>query len=108
MINYAWDSWTPAVLTSLKTESFTYTGDRRLDKSLHRSCDYGYDLGFLPSQRSHLVGIGDPYTAWLKEVRYAEGMNQDGVVLWALDQFCLVGYPMPLERGASRSSFSMR
>lgn len=108
VINYAWGSWTPARLDNLKTESFTYTGDRRLDLSLHRSCDYGFDLGFASTQRSHLVGIGDPYTGWLKEVRYAEGRNQDSVVLWALDQFCLVGYPMPLEKGASRSFMSLR
>ncbi|BDC52075.1 hypothetical protein F183_A43900 [Bryobacterales bacterium F-183] len=107
-INYAWDSWTPAKLDNLKTESFTYTGNRRLDLSLHRSCDFGFDLGFLPTQRSHLVGISDPYTGWLKEVRYAEGRNQDSVVLWALDQFCLVGFPMPLEKNASRSYFSLR
>jgi len=108
VINYAWGSWTPAKLDNLKTESFTYTGNRRLDLSLHRSCDFGFDLGFQPSQRSHLVGISDPYTGWLKEVRYAEGRNQDSVVLWALDQFCLVGYPMPLEKGATRSFFSLK
>ena len=68
-----------------------------------RSCDFGTALGFPPSKRSHLVGIGDPYTAWLKEVRYAEGKNQDSVVLFALDQFCLIGYPMPLDRGGARS-----
>jgi hypothetical protein len=107
-INFAWDSWTPEKLDNLKTESFTYTGSRRLDLSLHRSCDFGYDLGFTPLQRSHLVGIGDPYTGWLKEVRYAEGRNQDSVVLWALDQFCLVGFPMPLEQNASRSFFSLK
>lgn len=102
VINYPRASWTPAALTCLKTESFIYTGERRLEDSLRRSCDFGEDLGFTPRQRAHLIGIGDPYTAWLKEARYAEVKDRESVVLWALDQFCLVGYPMPLERGAGR------
>jgi hypothetical protein len=103
-INYAWSSWTPAVLDNLKTESFIYTGERRLEDSLRRSCDFGTDLGFTPEQRSHLIGLMDPYTAWLKEARYAEVKNRDGVVFWALDQFCLIGYPLPLEHGSGRST----
>jgi hypothetical protein len=103
VINYPIGSWTPAALDNLKTESFIYTGERRLEDSLTRSCDFGAALGFTPAKRSHLVGIGDPFTAWLKETRYAEGKNQDSVVLFALDQFCLVGYPMPLDRGGARS-----
>ena len=104
VINYPVNYWTPAALDNLKTESFIYTGDRRLEDSMGRSCDFGEALGFPPSKRSHLVGVGDPYTAWLKEVRYAEGKTQDSVVLWALDQFCLVGYRLPLEKGGTRSS----
>lgn len=104
VVNYAWGSWTPANLTNLKTENFIYTGERRLEDALRRSCDFGGQLGFQPEQRSHLVGVMDPYTAWLKEVRYAEVKNRDSVVLWALDQFCLIGYPMPLARGAGFSA----
>ncbi len=104
VINYPVASWTPAALDNLKTESFIYTGERRLEDSLRRSCDFGASLGFPPTKRSHLVGIGDPYTAWLKEARYAEVKNQDSVVLFALDQFCLIGYAMPLDRGAGRST----
>jgi hypothetical protein len=26
-------------------------------------------------------------------------------VLFALDQFCLIGYPLPLDRGARRSQY---
>lgn len=103
VVNYPVGSWTPATLDNLKTESFIYTGERRLEDSMRRSCDFGTALGFPPSKRSHLVGIGDPYTAWLKETRYAEGKNQDSVVLFALDQFCLIGYPMPLDQGGTRS-----
>jgi hypothetical protein len=103
VINYPVNYWTPAALDNLKTENFIYTGDRRLEDAMRRSCDFGEALGFSPSKRSHLVGMMDPYTAWLKEVRYAEGKNQDSVVLWALDQFCLIGYRLPLERGGTRS-----
>jgi hypothetical protein len=105
VINYPVNYWTAANLDNLKTENFIYTGDRRLEDAMRRSCDFGEAFGFLPSQRSHLVGVMDPYTAWLKEVRYAEGKNQDSVVLWALDQFCLIGFPLPLDRGGVRSSF---
>ncbi len=104
VINYPTAYWIPANLDNLKTENFIYTGDRRLEDAMRRSCDFGESLGFAPSQRSHLVGVMDPYTAWLKEVRYAEGKDQDSVVLWALDQFCLIGYPLPLEKGGTRSS----
>jgi hypothetical protein len=104
VINYPIGAWTPAALDNLKTESFIYTGERRLEDSLRKSCDFGTSLGFRPLQRSHLVGIGDPYTGWLKETRYAEVKDQDSVVLFALDQFCLIGYELPLERGAARST----
>ena len=59
--------------------------------------------GFPPSQRSHLVGINDSSTAWLKEARLAEASGFESVVLFALDQFCLIGYPLPLSTGMRRS-----
>lgn len=103
VINYPTSDWTPANLNCLKTESFTYTYDRNLDMSLlsMNSVDY---LGFTPSQRSHLVGVGDSSTAWLKEVRLAEGEGFESVVLFALDQMCLIGYSLPLSRGMRRSA----
>ena len=58
---------------------------------------------FPPAKRAHLTGIGDPTTPWLKEARLAEGRGQESVALFALDQFCLVGYELPLERGSRRS-----
>jgi hypothetical protein len=61
-------------------------------------------FGFPKSQRAHLVGIGDSSTAWLKEARMAAG-EVEGVVLFALDQFCLIGYRAPLERGLRRATF---
>ena len=72
VINYPTTDWTPANLNCLKTENFTYTADRNLDLSLI-SMNSVNSLGFTPPQRSHLVGISDPSTAWLKEVRLAQG-----------------------------------
>jgi hypothetical protein len=94
--------WTPAALTCLKTEAFGFTFGRNLDQSW-ATLDFGEALGFAAAQRSHLVGVGDSTTAWLKEVRGAEGKRFDSVVLFALDQFCLIGYDVPLRGGLRRS-----
>jgi hypothetical protein len=66
--------------------------------------NFGNSFGFPPAQRSHLVGVSDPETAWIKEVRLAEGEGFESVVLFALDQICLVGYSLPLSRGMRRSA----
>jgi hypothetical protein len=104
LVNYPHAHWTPASLDSLKTENFTYTGDRDLDKAL-ASIQLPIQLGFGRSQSSHLVGIGEYTTPWSKEQRLAAGEQLDSVVLFALDQFCLIGYDLPLERGARRSQY---
>jgi hypothetical protein len=103
VINYPTTDWTPANLNCLKTEDFTFTGDRNLDMSLISMTSVN-SLGFTPSQRSHLVGVSDSSTAWLKEVRLAEGEGYESVVLFALDQMCLIGYSLPLSRGMRRST----
>jgi len=103
VINYPTSDWTPANLNCLKTESFTYTYDHNLDLSF-ASMNFVNNLGFTPAQRSHLVGVSDPDTAWLKEVRLAEGQGFESVVLFALDQICLIGYELPLSRGFRRST----
>jgi len=64
----------------------------------------GATWGFPPSQRSHLVGIGDASTSWLKEARMAQGAGFESVVLFALDQFCLIGYALPLSMGMRLSA----
>lgn len=103
IINYPVSDWTPANLNCLKTESFTYTYDHDLDMG-RQSMNSANSYGFALSQRSHLVGVSDPETAWLKEVRMAEGEGFESVVLFALDQLCLVGYGLPLSRGMRRST----
>ena len=103
VINYPATDWTPANLNCLKTENFTFTGNHNLDLSV-QSMNSGNIYGFPPGQRSHLVGVSDPETAWIKEARLAEGEGFESVVLFALDQICLVGYSLPLSRGLRRST----
>lgn len=102
-INYP-ASWTPAALDCLKTESFTFTLEKNLDLA-RMSIQFGEAKGFPRHKRSFLVGIGDSYTAWEKEVRHARSQSAESVVLFALDQFCLIGYPAPMERGMRRCAF---
>lgn len=103
VINYPKNDWTPANLNCLKTESFTYTYDRDLDMGLE-SMNSVNAMGFTLAQRSHLVGVSDATTAWLKEARLAEANGFESVVLFALDQVCLIGYELPLSRGMRRSA----
>jgi hypothetical protein len=104
LVNLPRSVWTPANLACLKTENFTYTGDRNLDKA-RQSIDLPMQLGFPPAQASHLTGIGDYTTPWAKERRLAIGAGVGSVVLFALDQFCLIGYGLPLEAGPRRARF---
>jgi hypothetical protein len=103
VINYPRSDWTPNKLTCLKTESFTYTFSRNLNLC-EASMDAGAALGFSADKRSHLVGIADSTSPWLKEARLAEVRGFESVVLFALDQFCLIGYKFPLPLGARRSA----
>jgi hypothetical protein len=93
-INYPADDWTPANLDCLKTESFGFTGDMNLVE-----CTYSMNVsaarGFPSPKRSHLVGISDIRSCWMKEVDIAQSQGLESVVLFALDQYCLIGYPPP-------------
>ena len=53
-----------------------------------------------------LIGVSDPTTPWMREARLAQTLTADSVVLFALDQFCLIGYPLPLSRGMRRATFN--
>jgi hypothetical protein len=92
LINYPANDWTPTKLTCLKTESFGFTGGHDLVSST-QSMSLSAAKGFLNTQRSHLVGIGDAWTSWTKEVDIAQSQGLESVVLFALDQYCLIGYP---------------
>ena len=104
IVNLPTAYWTPARLDCLKTENFTYTGDRDLNKA-QQSIELPLQLGFSRSQASHLVGIGEYTAPWNKEQRLATGGHLESVVLFALDQFCLIGYALPLDRGSRRAQY---
>jgi hypothetical protein len=107
LINYPAAAWTPAHLACLKTENFTYTGDRDLDLA-RQSIQLPQQLGFPPSQSSHLVGVSDYTTPWIKEWSLAVAAGLESVVLFALDQLCLIGFPLPLSVRGSRARFMGR
>jgi hypothetical protein len=100
LINYPTAAWTPAILNVLKTEGLGFTLARDLDEA-EGVIDDTY--GFPPSQRSHLVGISEATIPWLQEAQCAVGHGFESVVLFALDQFCLIGYELPLPAGLRRS-----
>ena len=93
-VNFPNSDWTPAHLTCLKTESFTFTAANNLDQSV-MAMGVSAAKGFSNGQSSHLIGIDDAWTAWMKEAVIAQSLALESVVLFALDQYCLVGYPPP-------------
>ena len=101
-INLPQSHWTPSALTCFKTEGLSLTYSRDL-KSSEEGIEIGEALGFEAAQRSHLVGLGDPTAPWLKEAMLCQGRRFESVVLFALDQFCLIGYEVPLPDGLRRS-----
>ena len=91
-------SWNPATLNCMKTENFSYTGGRNLDLASN-SILLPMQMGFAQANSSHLVGITGYTTPWEKEARISLGENLESVVLFALDQFCLMSCTVPLPRG---------
>ena len=104
IVNFPLSDWTPANLNCLKTENFTYTAERNINL-IRQSIQLPAQLGFPPAQSSHLVGIADYTTPWQKEQQLASGSKLQSVVLFALDQFCLIGYGLPLARSGRRAGF---
>ncbi|MGO9260946.1 MAG: hypothetical protein ACLQU1_32260 [Bryobacteraceae bacterium] len=104
IINFPTAYWTPSALACLKTENFTYTGDRDLDQA-RQSIQLPMSKGFPVSQGSHLIGISDPTTPWQRERLLTLAAGVEPVVLFALDQFCLIGTALPLDRGPRISRF---
>ncbi len=103
LINYPAADWTPQNLTCLKTESFGFTSGYDL-VNCTMSMNTSATKGFTNPQRAHLVGIGDAWSAWLKEVDIAQSQGLETVVLFALDQYCLIGYPPPPFVNSTHSS----
>jgi hypothetical protein len=103
-VNFPAAAWTPATLACLKTENFMYTGSRSLDLA-RVSMAVPAEHGFPASQTSHLIGISDYTWPWLSEWEIAMAEGLESAVLFALDQFCLIGYDLPLEAGARRALY---
>ncbi|HWR49763.1 MAG TPA: hypothetical protein VN428_01560 [Bryobacteraceae bacterium] len=103
-VNYPVSAWTPGTLDCLKTESFGYTYARDLDKCLE-SIRFPFERGFGAERSAHLIGLGDARSPWDKEAGIAIGEGVKSVVLFALDQFCLVGYALPALRPSRRARF---
>lgn len=102
VINLPRASWTATTLNCFKTENFTFTGERNL-VVIDSSIQLPIQMGFPRSQASHLAGVSDPSTPWQKEVALAAGAGVESIVLFALDQYCLIGYPYPLPTQFPRS-----
>jgi hypothetical protein len=92
-------TWNPSTLNCLKTENFTFTGGRNLNLA-RNSVMLPMQMGFAQAHSSHLVGITGYTTPWEKEARISLGENVESVVLFALDQYCLMSCPVPLPLGA--------
>ena len=104
LVNFPAAAWTAAKLACLKTESFGYTASRDLDKA-RISIGYPQAQGFAAGQASHLVGINEYTAPWEKERRLALAEGVESVVLFALDQMCLIGYGLPLPGGKGAARF---
>jgi hypothetical protein len=96
--------WDPTNLDVFKTENFTYTGSRDLNKS-RESILLPLGRGFPRNRMAHLVGVHNSSEPWDWERRLAMGELCESVVLFALDQFTMIGYRLPLTRGDRRSAF---
>lgn len=96
--------WGPGNIDVLKTENFTYTGSRNLNKS-RESIRLPLDRGFPRSRAAHLVGVHNSSEPWDWERRLAMGELCESVVLFALDQFTMIGYKVPLGAGVRRTVF---
>lgn len=94
LVNYPSSSWTPGALDCLKTESFTYTFIKNADLA-RITVEYGATRGFPSSKRAFLCGIGDSRSFWKGEVALAKSQQVESVTLFALDQYCLIGYSTP-------------
>lgn len=103
-VNYPDGDWTPANLDLLKTENFTYTGDRLMNKALE-SIRFPFEKGFTRATASHLIGVLYPSEPWMMERILTEREQVESIVFWAFDQFSMAGYKLPLRSGVRRSRF---
>jgi hypothetical protein len=103
-VNYPDSDWTPANYDVLKTENFTYTGERNLNKA-RESILFPGEKGFARERAAHLIGVFNSSEPWQLERRLSLRENLESVVFWAFDQFCFIGYRLPLRDGVRRARF---
>ncbi len=103
-VNYPDGDWTSTNLDVLKTENFTYTGSRNMNKAVE-SIRFPQTKGFGIEESAHLVGVFNASEPWDWERRLSRAEGVEHVVLWAFDQFSMIGYPLPLNPGTRRSFF---
>ncbi len=96
--------WVPANLEVFKTENFSYTGARNLNKA-RESIVLPLARGFPRNRMAHLVGVMNSSEPWDWERRLAHAELCESVALWAFDQFSMIGYGAPLALGNRRSAF---
>ncbi len=96
--------WNTGNLEVFKTENFTYTGNRDLNKA-RESILLPMARGFPRSRMAHLIGVHNSSEPWDWERRLAHGELCESVVLFAFDQFSMIGYEAPLGAGSRRSGF---
>jgi len=105
VVNFPESDWTNANFDSLKTENFEHTGAANLNKAL-TSIRLPLSKGFPRSKAAHLIGVSrESPQPWEWERRLARAESIESIVLWAFDQFSMVGYPLPLLEGVRRSRF---
>jgi len=104
VVNLPGASWSPANLDVFKTEKFTYTGARNLNKA-KESILLPLSKGFSRGRTAHLVGVHNSSEPWDWERRLAEGKQCESIVLFAFDQLSMIGYRLPLGAGERRSAF---
>ena len=104
VVNYPDGDWTSTNLDVLKTENFTYTGSRNMNKAVE-SIQFPQTKGFDVEESAHLVGVFNASEPWDWERRLSRAEGVEHVVLWAFDQFSMIGYPLPLSEGVRRSYF---
>ena len=104
VVNFPEGDWTPSNLEVLKTENFGHTAARNLDKAVE-SILLPLEKGFPRHRAAHLIGVFTPNEPWNWERRLARAHHIESVVLWAFDQFSMVGYALPLREGLRRARF---
>jgi hypothetical protein len=100
--NFPSNDWTPETIDCLKTENFTFTGENKLTQATE-AVGFPMRNNFPPSKASHLVGISLPNSPWRKESDAGISAGIESVVLFALDQYCLIGYQSQAWRPGARS-----